>query len=388
MIFKHFLGEFSFKIIGSDVVKLINKMTEADFKCSNIKTEENIIYGTIYRSNYKELEEICNKYNCEIEIEKKKGLLTKILPYKKRYGIIIGAILSILIILYFSNTILKLRIIGCSPELKKNIQSYLLHEDITTGTFIPLLNFDELEDDLRLRFGVSWASIRKTAGILTINIHQTTEKPDMIQTRFPCNLISTKDAKIIDATVFSGQMIPLIGDGVKKNSLLVSGFVNDVNDKPLYFHSKAKIIGEYKEKILFVQPLKDKEQMISNKNINKYTLNFFGLKIPIGFGKKIKGEYDCKISTNFFSFLGLNLPISITTKKYYPIIYKNKNYTKEEAEKKINEKICIYEENFLKKSKIVNKNVNKEILENSVKISINYLLRGDITKEQQILIKN
>ena len=85
----------------------------------------------------------------------------------------------------------------------------------------------------------------------------------------------------------------LKGDGVKKGDLLVSGFVIDEKDKPLYYHLQTKIIGEYTERICITQSYIDRWNKKLIKWKNRYLRSNFLNKCEI-IDKDIKYEVNDK----------------------------------------------------------------------------------------------
>ena len=172
MIFKHIFGVTYFKAYGSNQTRFINDIRKSNFICENIKINNDELYGKIYSNNYNNLKDIAKKNGMEVEIDKKKGLIFKIIPYRKRFGIIIGTIFSLLIILLLSNIVLKIKITGCDGELYNNVMSVLSSNGVNPGKVIPTLDFDEIERNIVLNVkNVSWASIGSSGGIIPVNLH-------------------------------------------------------------------------------------------------------------------------------------------------------------------------------------------------------------------------
>ncbi len=388
MLFKHILGVVHFKAVGENHIAFLNTIRKSNFKIKNISIKDNEILGTIYGVNYEELCLIAKENFMEIQQLSKKGMVYKAKKYKLRIGIGLGIVLSIAIIFFLSNIILKIRVTGCEGQVYSSVINSLNQYGVNPGCFIPSIDFDELERKLVLYVdNVSWASVRNDGGTVVVNIHQSTEKPDMITTRLPCNIISTRDAQIVDVEVYSGQLMVLKGDGVKKGGLLVSGFVIDEKERALYYHSQAKIIGEYTERICIYQPYNDVKKILSNKTHKQSFIDFFNIKIPISFNEKIVGEYSESSRTNYLSFFSIKLPLGITYKTYTPYKTEKVNYNDEEAIALINEKIDIYESNFLNSCEIIEKDVATEETSDGVKIEVIYKVRGNIAEESKILIK-
>lgn len=82
------------------------------------------------------------------------------------------------------------------------------------------------------------------------------------------------------------------------------------------------------------------------------------------------------------------MPIGITYKTYSPYVSKKVEYTVDEAKNIALNKINIYEANFLSGCEIINKDIQEEITDEYVNYKVTYVVQGDITKENEILIKN
>jgi len=388
MIFKHVLGEINFKATGDNYLKFLNMIRDSTFKCINLYSKSNDVYGKIYGNKFDELLLIAKQNYMEIEIIKKNGIVYKILPYKKRFGVILGVIFSVAIILFLSNTALKICIIGCDDALSENVLSVLQLNGIKIGKFIPNMDFDQAERNLLTDLkDVSWVSIRSSGGIITVNLSQVDKKPDMIPRRLPCNIISTKNAQIKNVQVYAGQLVVLLGDSVKKGELLISGFVEDKNGKYTYYHAQGKIIGEFEEEIVFTQPLLENVKIVSEKTQKRNYFNFFSCKIPLFIGGKPSGEFKLSERTNDFSLFTLKLPLGITHSRYQPYEIKEFSYSMEEAKQKIEQKIQKYESNFQNDFEIINKKITESITEFEITYRVKYTLQGDICESSEILVK-
>ena len=100
MIYKHILGEINFIATGDNITKFINAIRKDKIIAKSIHTINNEVMGTIYATSYKKLVKIAKTNNMQVEFKNEKGLIHKIKPYRKRFGIILGIILSMIIILY------------------------------------------------------------------------------------------------------------------------------------------------------------------------------------------------------------------------------------------------------------------------------------------------
>lgn len=389
MIFKHFLGIIKFKAIGDNPLNFINKIRFIGFSCRHLYCKDDEVFGEIYSINKKKLFSFADNENMQIEVIEKKGIILKILKYKKRYGIISGLIISFLLVFMLSNTALKINIIGCDEKLSEQVLSVLNYNGIKAGKFIPYMDFEQAESTIALKLNdVAWASIRNTGGIVTVAISEATKAPSVVPQRLPCNIIATRDAQIVEMKVYLGQLMVMLGDGVKKGELLVSGFVVDPTTKATYYHSQAVIIAQYEEVVNLTQAFEEDEKIVSDIDKERNYLNFYDVNLPLFIGDNIKGEYNYKEITNKFSLFKYKLPFGITKKIYEPLIIRKKKYSLDEAREKINVQLETYECNFLSDKVIISKEISETITDGALNYSVKYVVEGDIAQTKEILLKS
>lgn len=389
MIFKHFIGEFKFKAEGIDSLLFINKIRKSHIKVHNLYTRNNEVYGTVYATKYKAISDLAEKCSMSVSVKEKKGLILKLKPYKKRFGIIAGVLFSVFFIFFLSNTTLRIRITGCSETLNEQVLSVLEKNGVEPGKYIPSMDFDKIERNIVATLkDVAWISIRNSGGTVIVDVTESTKKPDIILERLPSNIVSTKDAQITNVEVYSGQLQVLIGEGVKKGDLLVSGFIETKRGKTFAYHSNAKIYGKYEENIEFIQPFEEDVKIESEEEITKKYLNFFSIKIPLSFKDVPDEEFSYNERTTDLGFLFLDTPFGIT-RSYYRL-YEIRHYTYDEnmVRELLDNKVQKYELNFLDGCSIISKNIIEEVSEDNIKYTVKYLVEGDITKQNEILVKN
>lgn len=389
MLFKHIIGEITFKATGDNPLKFINDIKKSEFSCKGLYSKNNDVYATIYGVNFDKLSKIAKDNYMQIEKTKKSGLVYHIAPYRKRIGLIAGIVFSIVMIFFLSNTAIKIEIIGCDEELHPKIYSALELYGLTPGSFIPSLDFDKIETDMLSALDeISWIGIRSKGGVIIVSVNSSTAKPDMLKKRMPCDIVATKDAQIISLQVYAGQLTVLIGDGVKKGEILVSGISTDKYGKISKVHSHGSIIGQYEETIEFIQPFFEEIKTISSDTERKRYLNFFSVKIPLFIGKEPQGECSISERKNSFSLFTLKTPLGITHKSFTSYSVEKYYYSSEEARIQLDKKIEIYETNFLLDKTIISKDIFEKEDENSITYTVRYVVQGEIGQASEILIKN
>ncbi len=385
MIFKK-LGVCEIKITGNETHRFLTALMTSNITLSDIQMSGSSIYGKALSCNVKRLKRLCEDYNCQIAIVSERGAITVIKKYGKHYGIYFGILVLTLVLNFVSNHILQIKIVGADTEAREQVYAVLEDMDIGFGTFIPGISFYELETALTLDTDcIAWAGIRSHGSTLIINVSQTKQTPDMTQKRVPANIVSTKNAVITDAQVYSGSLSVMLGDAVAKGQILVSGEYKDIYDNFCYRYAQASVTGTYSETVEFSQKLCDVEKVVTQNVMTEKRLSLFDAEIS--FDTPVNGRYIENKCTTYFSFLGLELPVGITHISYDEYYYTELNQSEEQARIKLYEDIERYEENFLSDFKILDKDVRVNKTSDGLTATVYYVINGEIGETQTILAK-
>lgn len=383
---KFIRGIIKLEITGSCYEKLINDISDEGIPCFDIKSENEHLYLCIYRKHLKKTEEICKKHNLDLTVLSRKGLIFRILRYNKRYGIIVGILAFLFIPLFLSNIVLRIDIIGNEKISDDKIIEFLKRNNIDYWSFIPDIDMENTGRKMYIEFDeISWATIRNSGGILIVDVREATEKPYMTPINQKCNVISDKNAQIVNIKVYSGTPLVKEGDGVAKGDILVSGIITDKYGKSAAVRADGEIVARYTEEICFYEPLESVQMSECGKIENK-SLSLWGKRLVSDKNIPEDKMFTTESRINNLSFLSIKLPIGISTDTYYLYEYKETLETPLSAEKKCMEKIKDYEEIFYSDKIIVNKEIIKQNDSKGVKIKIIYTIDSKIGTKQNIIV--
>ncbi len=385
------LGNISFRLITADCGDIINKLRATGFYVKELHCEKDcIISGKINWYDFGELEAFVYENHLQLENIEKRGLYFKAENYKKRFGIIAGLIISIALILLFSNTVLKIEIYGNESVSDERVKMILSDHGIKIGAFIPSLNLRFSEREILTAFDTfRWIGIRSSGCRILVDISELTEKPEIIPQSSPCNIVASRDAQIVDIrNVYMGMLVPMLYDGVKKGDILISGTIDGKLEHDYPVHAMGEIIGRYEDVISFEQPYFDSIINYGDKKYKK-SIFLFGKRIPLYLNKSIDFDYEYNEKKEYLQFLGLELPIGLIEAEIQPYTVDDVEYSAEQAKLMLKDKINLYEKNFLKNEEIIviSKKVDFEDQGDKMTANVKYYLESDIGVEQQIFIK-
>lgn len=376
----------SFRARGNKLIGFVNAIRHSDIICFSQKYSMEEYTGKIYISDLERLKLLAENMKIDLFIEEYQGKMFTVLKYKARYGLLIGFIFMAAFVFVMSNIVVRIEING-NENIKDDEILYVLSEiGIEKGTFIPSLDIESCELKMKTRLGnASWAAIRTQGGRVIVDIHEGIPVPHTVHNNIPCNIVSERDAIVTDAKVMQGTLKIERGYSVGKGDLLVSGVVENGAGNYMIVHALADITGEYIEKETFVQYFESSQKEYEEK-IKKRSLEFFGFRIPLGFEKKYSKSADYTETTDYFSVLGIEIPIGLVVSEYTEYEMKNITYTLTEAEEEIQKKISIYENNFYSDKEIVRKDIKKNEYEDRIEYEITYTIRGKIGVEKELFI--
>ena len=211
--------------------------------------------------------------------------------------------------------------------------------------------------------------------------------PEISETKIPCNIIASQNAQITAMSIYNGQIMRGVGDVVRKGDVIVSGVASDNKGHINLRHSFGKVTAIYEDSITIHQDFCETVSEKTGKIYNEKYLNLFNFNIPLFIGKNNFSDYNSENISSPVFFLGKKLPININKNKIYEIKTTEKTYTPDEARAIIEEKIFIYEKNFLSGSEILESTIEYSQNENGLECTVEYTLEGEIGIQKDIWAK-
>ncbi|MBE6861844.1 MAG: hypothetical protein E7497_02955 [Ruminococcus sp.] len=373
---------------GKKLYTFINKIHSGRIYCFGQYCRKDTFYAEIYRHDLKKVQEFAEECGVELKHYECETISSKLIRYRKRIGIFIGAAIAAVSVWYFSSVVMTIEVQGNSDVSESVILAALEELDIKQGTFINDIDFKYCENELRIMVdGISWAGIRHTGNRVVVEVTEIVESPEMLRDRQPCNVVAAKSAQITYTSVYDGQLMRIVGDYVIAGDMLISGVIEDGAGHVTKHHAMGKITGIYEETVTFAENYKSEQYLPTGNTTNEKYLRLFNVRIPLFIGKNKYSSYTSDKKENRLVVLGRELPIGIENEEYTETRLKDKEYTDSELEEKIMEKIYLYEKNFLSEQTIILREIEQEKTDESLIYNVRYKLEGDIGIQKEIFLK-
>lgn len=384
-----FFEKCRIKATGRQLYPLINAVRESRIICTEQFCKADSFFCIIRKSDISEFIALAEQLGIQTEVQEFPSLVGRIKRYKLRFGFVIGAVLSMLLIFYSSNIVTKIELTGLSEIPESEIRAVMDAAGIREGCYIGGMNLKYCERQIRLKNSdIAWVSIRRTGSRLVVHLYEATKpQTDMVYKRLPCDIISQYDAQITGVSVLDGKLCPGIGDGVAAGDVLISGVWADKNGLVTYHHAMGTITGIY-QKPLELSAYFTEESVSETGRIRKLSaLRLFHISIPLHLPAKRYAE--CRELKEYlpFRFLGKTLPFGIEHTVYLEMQSEIRTLTPEEVQERLQTQKFQYERNFLEGTEILNREIQEVSDENGITWQITYTLQGEIGMQRDLLYK-
>ncbi len=373
---------------GRSLYPFINAIRQSEIACAAQYCRNGTFHCRILRRDLIALQELATAHGVALEVRERPSLLRRLRRYRLRFGIPLGLLLCTGVLFYYSNTVVTIEIRGNAQVSESVILAVLERSGVTEGVWIPGIDFIRSERTLRAAVPeIAWVGMRHTGNRLVVEISEATPNVELLHERTPCNIVSSYDAQITDVTVYSGQLTRLIGDGVAKGDMLVSGVIEDEKGHVTYHHSIASIRGIYTKEAELTEYFTVTETEKTGKTHVSRHLRLFDLRIPLTIGRHNFNTYTETEADIPFSFLGHTLPFGVIQRTYTETLEEITVRTEEETQLALNAAIVRYEKNFLSDVEILDRSITYSSDDNGMTCHISYTVEGEIGTKSDIYVK-
>ena len=250
--------------------------------------------------------------NIEYSVCEKKGLPFIFLRYKHRYGIALGFLLAIGIVVAAHSYVWSIEVEGNTTLTSAEVRDMLEDQGFFVGARIGDANTDRIENKIMIESDrISWMSINIIGTVAHVQIREYSSKGQNENVTKPANLIASKAGLVEEVRLFRGNAVVAAGKYVEKGELLVSGLFDSIPLGFRYTRAAGQVLARTEEEFCIEIPYEYEQKVYTGEQFYEKSLNFFDFSINIS-KKYSKNEsfYDKIDIVEDFSLFGLKTPLS------------------------------------------------------------------------------
>lgn len=389
ILLNYILGYVNILVEGFFTERFINTCINKNIFLFNIKRDKStIIYANVGIFDFKNVVKIAKQSKCRVKIQRKSGLPFLFNRYKKRKIFAIALVSIICVIIYLSNFIWNIEIVGTDKINQNELIKTINSEGLTIGKLKRKVDLKSIINKIRLdRKDIAWIGIDLKGTNAIVKVVEADAKPEIIKEDEYCNIVSDKEASIIKVNAQNGTVLVKEGDVVKKGTPLIAGWMEGKYTGTRYVHAEgsveAKVWYSHKERIYYKQD----EKLRTGNEEKKYTLNINNFEINLY--KKLSNfeNYDTiKEQKKLKLFSNLYLPAGLIISNNYEVVNNNIVYNQDEAKEigivKSKEEL---DKNLKSKEDLLNTYINTYPNEEYIDVEVIYEIKEIIGTKEKIV---
>ncbi len=368
-LLKQTKGYLRIHVSGFSPERFMNLCSNRDILLWDIVRDDNGYQMCVSLQSFYQLKAIVRKTRTKVVIIEKCGLPFLVPVMQKRRVFVAGLLMAVAFWYCSSWFVWDIEVTGNYQITTDQLESFLKTQSVRTGMRKDDLDIGSLEKEIRRQFSlVTWTSAKLDGTKLVISVKENDapilNESDLKQTVTGTDLVADYSGKIVSMVVRSGVPKVAIGDEVEVGTVLVDGKVPVYNEdgtvrEYILKDADADIVIEHIKEFESTLPFEYVEKEYTGREKKQPFVrigdNFEG-KIPVEDPYLIYDRVMRQSQPLFFE--KLNIPIfsgSYTYREYRNVEYE---YTLEEAEVLLKEKLMLFISTLEEKGvQIIEKNV-------------------------------
>ena len=314
----YILGAVTVSADYENVTSLLNLCMNLAIPYSDFKAGSGSVSMKFRLSEFKRLEGEARPRNIVYSIEKKQGLPVFLAKYKYRFGIWLGLLCGVALVIASTLFVWDVEVVGNSSVTVSEIKELLKSEDFGVGSFIPRANTDRIENNVLMNSEkLSWISVNIIGTVATVEVRER-EVADPDAPKRPANLVAKKSGIIEEVRLFRGNAVVGAGKYVNRGELLISGIFDSVQEGFRYTRASGKVYARTVEEFYIEIPYEYETKRYTGKEYCDKILNFFDYSMNISKNSR-NDDILCDkiyIVENCVLFGAVSTPVTLETVKY------------------------------------------------------------------------
>lgn len=378
-------GYIVFSLNGSFPERFLNLVNKRGIRNWDFVPAGNGYVGKMLLSDYLRIRPTARKANVKLRVNQREGFPFFVKKYKRRKGLLFGAVAAVLILALMSQFVWNIRVVGAEGLSLVELNQAFDDSGFRVGMFKNSVNISEVERQVMLKVPeVRWISINMLNNVATVEIKQQSEPPKMKKKTYPCNIVATEDGVITDIIVSDGTCEVKRGSAIAQGQLMVNSAVVIGEDKKKYVHSEARIMADVIEKYTDKIP-ETKTKIILNSNYTeKSVLGFLFFEFPCKLSPSLGGTEVGIVRSEKLKLNDVTLPLGRTTRRSYYFEREKRKMKKSEAERILKTRLLLHECFCEGNSEVKQRKIKISRTNGCFILNADYLFNKNIAKKQKL----
>lgn len=321
-------GEYVFSTNANDFARFSGSMTKNGFRFWDSRHCDGRVSFCVSVFSAERIASLAKESSVMLECVAKRGLPFVFARYRRRYGMLLGLVVGLFLMLWSQLFVWKVTVSGNIEVPMKDIERALSECGIEVGGFIP--DIDTLGDANRVLMTcreLSSVAVSINGTHVHISVLERRAVPEIVNRNGFFNVVASHDGVILDIDAAEGTPEVHEGEAVYKGELLINSFIEGKNGSFRPTHARGSVYAAVSKSFTAEIPLSRVTKNYTGENCVRSTYTVLGIELPSLFGKDSGYEYfDSFVSEKYIKLFGfIELPIKeqrIVYSEYVPVTQK------------------------------------------------------------------
>ena len=242
---------------------------------------------------YARLCQLAQGAQCGVELEKRQGLPYFFLRFRRRYALLAGVALCLVLFAIGSRTVLTIEVTGNETVTREEIISQLRLCGVSVGTYGPGIPIREVENRMMMAMdALSYFSLNLHGTRAEVLVREAVPAPEVDDEEQVGSIVARSSGIVTHIEPLSGEALVAQGDTVLAGEVLISGAVT--LDAPQYselenlgqilVRAQGQVFARTWHTMTASIPLEAQVKSYTGEKASRWTLSILGHRIDF-FGK-------------------------------------------------------------------------------------------------------
>ena len=385
--FRYLFGSGRFQVWGNFPERFINICAHRGLPVWGVSRSGGRFTACTRARSYRSLRPCAKKAGVRLRILRKRGLPFVLHRYRWRWGLAVGAVCFVALLMVLGNFIWTIDLRGHTTLDNRLLLENLAELGVRPGSYRPALDARDIERQMMLRVDkIGWIAVNLRGSAAHVQIKERVLPPAIIDNDTPTNVVATADGQIIRMEVYSGQPLLKKGDTVMKGDVIVSGMVEEKDGDIQLVHARAKVMAEVVHLLRVEVPYEQTRYDLCGLT-RRYALDAFGFEMPLWIGRPPKQPYKLEKAAAQPNIIGFQLPISLVTRQYFMLEEVGHTFTPAMAMVEAQRQLAMLEKVQLAGRQVLGSTVTADEKEDRLTLTASYRVLEDIAETTEIFTK-
>lgn len=374
-------GYVDFCAVGKFPERFLNLTSRYGVNIWNANPMNDGLEASMSVYDYRKIRNLTRKSKIKTKIKVKHGLPFFINKYKPRFGLAVGAAIGAILLIILSNVVWSISITGTNRVSNTYLLDVLKKNGVSVGAYKNNLDVKSIERSTLLEIDdIGWMSVNIVGNTVSVEVKEKYVKPELNSDTGPCNIKAASDGVITDIKASNGVTKVLIGSGVTKGDLLVSGIMETKMNTIQYVHANAEVYADVIYQKELKTPINYQYYSLTENKTDRNRLLFLWFDLPCSFSFKTYQNSVADLHSQNFYCNNIALPLGIKAQTSHEVLNKNITLDDKTAKQVLTNSALLYEVFEKQESTLVSRKMNISKTKDEYVCKTDYIFNENIAQ--------